>query len=327
MRRTKSGNRKYRVLLLLPILFTFLAILYYLIYDVMILGVSMTFLDIYGRGFLTWWLDSETFWGNFMLSTAKTLLLSGFLVLYSPRAEVPSDQPNLELNVKRNLQMTWLSGLLITIFIIMFVFSAYSPGSGTKIDITTILVNGWYADYMCSRSLELIFFIFNIFFLFPILLGSRRNYKPNDGNFKVFMYFSIGILIILYYNWKSEWSLWAFINMGVIFDYVSSLLFIFPLSTYFAIQLDSNKGLSYQTDTNSHFWKIHFIIRLTIMIVFMLGIYFIINTLDNGMLLEIDLKIRIETSWFFRNLLSWLYIVFLTTLLYYFAKHSNEVSK
>ncbi len=302
-------------------------ILYWVVYDVIIRGIPVFYLDVYSRGVLTWWLDSETFWGNYLLSTVKALILSGFLVLYSPNLHPARSADTPARKSLASGLIYWSFGLLSTIFIIMIVFSTYSPGSGARLDLVSILFNGWYQDYFCSRVIELVLFVFNVFFIFPLIIGIKKNYEAERANNAVFMYFSIAWFIGLYLAWKSEWSLWGLVNMNFIFDYIASLLFIFPLVTYFSIRSDAELIPNAENIQRNKVLKLHLIVRLVAMVIIYGVLIYVLYYFDNQMILQIELKIRFETSWFFRNFLSWLYIVFLATLLYIFGKHYREVIK
>ena len=269
---------KWKLLFLLPLILFIIAILYYIIYDVMIKERSMFYLDAYNRGFLTWWIDSENFWGNFVLSIMKSMIIAGWFIAFTPKSSYTtnltiSSYKQQKLN---NRIMKFIKIGFILIIILELIFSAYSPGSGRYFDLISIVRDGWYENYICSNALEFILFNLNIYYIFLIIICLKRKIEPNRLNGKSILYFIFSILLFLYYSLKSDWNLTTFFNLNSLLDYLAELMFIFPLLTGLIIgtKLNKNDLNSHNINSINRYWTLHLIIQLSLLIIILVFLLF-----------------------------------------------------
>jgi uncharacterized membrane protein len=122
-----KSNLRY-ILLLFPAAIIALDIFFFYLDDFLDEGRSILFLDAYGQGYFTWWLDIERFWGNFELWNIVIGTWMGFFTVF-----VFGSTPSMskEGGGKARNRPLFIQGLalafLLGITSIIGAFNAFSP--------------------------------------------------------------------------------------------------------------------------------------------------------------------------------------------------------
>jgi len=195
-------------------------------------GRSFLYLDAYNRGFFTWWLDFEEFWGNFELWTAMGAFTGIFAVLGF------GVEPGCE-KVERNMVSKPLIIILITILGTAIIFGIVPSLPFYGYSIGNILVHGWFGDYFPQRIL-LVFLIMTGFWLYfarLFRLREQRTFKKISMTMGAIM---IAIsLVFLHQVIITTWNLDAVNNLRpLVTDIIG---FCFVTVPIFAFAIASNE--------------------------------------------------------------------------------------
>lgn len=307
-----------KLLFIFPIFIIIGEFLFYYLDDFLDEGHNFLYLDNYGRGFLTWWFDSESFWGNFKYNIIKSLILAGTLLMFSRKTDIATIKP-----FKENRSMKFLVGLFIICLIPPMILINYSPGSGEPVNIVNIIFGGWFSTYMAYNILDFILFNFGIWVVLIAVYGYKNKYEPVKYNYYTMIFMSVSFAFLIHLSLVGSWDIESIFHLSFVMDTAIFLFFIFPLTLGWISLI--NKGENQENNQNQdsrlnkRYWKIQLSIRLILFVLIAIIIFLLFLTNIDPIYLTLDLGIDIGSDWIARNFSSWIFISLLSAIFYYFG--------
>lgn len=105
----------------------------------------------------------------------KSLIFTGFLLMYSRKSDITQIKP-----LHENKTMKIIILLLIICLVLPVIFITYSPGSAENINIINIIFGGWFPNYMAFNLLDF-FQKFEVKFLIRLNTVYIHMYMTKNG--------------------------------------------------------------------------------------------------------------------------------------------------
>jgi len=322
--------------------------IFYYLSDFVERGRDFLHLDSYGRGFLTWWISSDIFWGNFWYSTIIALIIASWGLMYFNKSnsnEILQNKDDRVQNSNGNMEkkgtafkapLVVKASIIGVCFIlgINLIFSFQSPGTGTEFNAFNVLVLGWYPEYFANHFMSFLFLNGGIWLLFFLPKHHQnienQSKKPVQKNILIISLVGLGLVTIM--TLQTSWSLQSVFNINYFaLDVLSFLLVILPLCNanmnivYHHLQRHSPETKPTPNNGQSRH-IIEILLRTvlgTIVIFFFVYIYFIMEQPEIPIFI---FGIDVGSDWIAKNMMNWLYIVSVATLVYYFGMHQSDRS-
>lgn len=208
------------MLLVPPVLIVVAAFVLYYFEELVRRGRPFDHLDAYGRGFMTWWVDAGTFWGNVELWTAIALFTGAFSAWWRGSPGVPT---RAALPLAAGAATIALAMLVLAI-----------AGVPVPVDVAGILASGWYPHYFPSR---LLFVLLAFSGAWGFFLGWRtRHGRPGSGKMATGGAVSVLLasLAVVHLTAVSSWDPATIVDVTTLIVSVAGYIgFVIPLAACF----------------------------------------------------------------------------------------------
>jgi hypothetical protein len=171
----RPKNIRY-VLLLLPAIIVLLDLVFFYLDDFLDEGRALLYLDAYNRGYLTWWFDSQRFWGNFELWTVIGLFTGTFSIYAFGTARATTSARKCTI-----LPLLVILAAIVGLELVLGLTGFLSPAPYA---IGNVLVMGWYPEYLPQHFPSLLIIASGAWLFIAKLwwIKEKRFFKPvSDG--------------------------------------------------------------------------------------------------------------------------------------------------
>jgi hypothetical protein len=201
---TGKSNLRY-ILLVFPAAIVALDIFFFYLDDFLDEGRSILFLDAYGQGYFTWWLDMERFWGNFELWNIIIGTWMGFFAAFVFGSTPSMSKQGKNTPITRPLLMQLLVlAVLLGAASSIGALNAFSP---TPYSILDILALGWFPAYLPSL-IPFIFLVFSgLWLLLPAVSKLRRGRVITPLSMRMSVLLLVPAIALLHLVLVSSWSI------------------------------------------------------------------------------------------------------------------------
>lgn len=306
------------MLLIPPAIIGVAAVLLYLFEEAIRRGRPFDYLDVYGRGFATWWIDFQSFWGNLGLWTAFALFTGVFSACWLGKSRAPA----------RALRLPLIGiGTILATGIVMATISATTGFMGAY-DLAGILLYTWYPQYFPSRFL-LVLFVFSGTWV--LLLGGRRRAMRRGGG-RITLVGAICLLaasaILIHATAVSSWDPISLVDVNALIIGVGGFLgFVLPLATFIVLQAGHPLGEN-QDSLGQSVERKGTDRRPVYLLAWMatVGASLLVTAIVIPLLFGADTGIVIKTETIAGNVMTWVHAAFVAAAIHLVACTSKEVS-
>nr|MDO8087218.1 hypothetical protein [Candidatus Sigynarchaeum springense] len=219
------SNLRY-ILLPFPAAIVALDLVFFFLDDFLDEGRSLFYLNTYGQGFFTWWLDFERFWGNIELWGLGIGVWMGFFTAFAFCAAPRT------LGTGKVSLVKWPLILLIGL-IALATFSGLARWfSPIPYSIGSILAAGWYPEYFPANVLFLLVVFSGIWLLFPAVSKLRRGRVVMPLSLKMAVALIVPALVVLHLAIASAWEVALVNNLYKPLTSIIGLSFVTKESMY-----------------------------------------------------------------------------------------------
>jgi hypothetical protein len=307
-------------LLIIPAIIIVLDMVYFILDDILDEGRSFLYLDAYNRGYLTWWLDFEEFWGNFELWTAIGAF-TGIFAIFGYGVEPGTKREN------RTKVLKLLAIIVLSIIGVAVVFGTVPSLAPYPYSIGNIIVYGWFSIYFPQRML-LVFVIMTGFWLYFSKLFSLREQRTFYKFTLAMGMIAIAIsLVFLHQVIIATWDLDAVNNLRPL---VTELIgFCFVTIPIFAFTVASNE-LHWHVENATPVRQIaqvpksraiFLIIYPSVAAVAIATFLFLVASI-NGIHVSLD----INSSFVPKGMITWIYTALIASIVYFGVQKEESIT-
>lgn len=302
--------RRALLWIIAPVMIIALDAGFYYLSDWLHSGRWFTYIDAYGSGYFTWWLDSEQFWGNFELWTAIGVF-TGIYGLYAAGTTAGSTW------LSRRHGMMAMLAIAVTIAAFELVLGLAGILFPAPFTIGEILVDGWYGTYFQLHAMTVLLigtgagiYLAKLFFI-----KQKREFMPINSAMAASI-LAIA-LVFLHATIVSSWNAAALNQVNyAITDLVGYLFVVLPIFAILTSLFEKEKGkpdvkhenLDQLTHNRARNIILYPIIAAGLLLAF---IAWILNT--GGF----NMAIAITSQFVPKNMITWLYTATIATLFYF----------
>lgn len=309
------GKSRLRyILLIFPAAIVALDVVFFYLDDFLDEGRSIFFVDTYGQGFFTWWLDFERFWGNIELWSLGIGVWMGFFAAFAFGAAPGA------LGTKKMSLVKWPLVFLVAVLLTSMIFGLMGWGSPVPYSIGGILVNGWYPGYFPSNVLFMLVAFSGAWLIPPAISKLRRGRVSMSLSPVMAASLLIPALVMVHFALASEWTVTDVNNLQTpITSLIGLLLVTTPLFAFMVASVENVAGQEHVEavqypggETLVATRKVHAWV-IMIIILAILGCIILLLATGDGLNTSID----INSSFIPRNFLTWVTAAIVATITFF----------
>jgi len=309
-----------RLWIIAPALIVALDVVFYYLSDWLHSSHWFTYIDAYGSGFFTWWIDSEQFWGNFELWTAIGVF-TGIFGLYAGGKAAGS---TWQSHRHAMLVMMAIAIIIAVVELVLGLAGFLFPAPFT---IGGMLVNGWYATYFPLHAATVMIFATGagIYVMKLFAIKQKRKFVPVTRAMAIC---TLAIaLVVLHASIVSTWSIDALKQIDYAITDLAGYLFvvlpIFAMCTGYFEEKTIKQDMAGMPDEELARNRIRNIIIYPIIAAGLAFAFFawILVTVGFGTTYAI-------TSQFVpKNMVTWIYAAVIATLFYFVGQWKGKEAR
>ncbi len=300
------------ILLVFPIVIVVLDLVFFFLDDYLDEGRPLFYLDTYGQGYFTWWLDFERFWGNVELWGLGIGVWTGFFTGFAFSAAPGA------LGARKASLVKWPLIVLVALIVLATIAGLAGWFSPAPYSIGGILVAGWYPEYLPANILFLLLVFSGIWLLFPTVSKLRRGRVVMPLSWKMAAALLVPAIVILHLALMSTWGVSLVNNLQK--PLTSIIGFSFVVIPMFAFMVASIERQANQTPAPSagedarldHHRKMYALVIMSSTLA-ILGVILVLLEVTDGL----DTGIDLNSSFLPRNFLTWVSTALVATITFF----------
>ena len=307
-------------LLIIPVIIVVLDVVYFILDDMLDEGRSFLYLDAYNRGYFTWWLDFEEFWGNFELWTAIGAFTGIFAVL-----GFGVEPGSAEVNRTNGLKPLII--IMLAIIGTAIIFGVVPSLSSYPYSIGSILVHGWFGDYFPQRILLVFMIMTGVWLYISRFFRLRQQRRFNKVSVTMGAATIAISLVFLHQVVITTWNLDAVNNLRpLVTDFIG---FCFVTVPIFAFAVASNETHWHVESATSVQKLAHvpksraiFLTICSFAFVGLIAAFLVIVARINGIHFSFDIR----SDFVPKSMITWIYTAIIASIVYFVVQGGDVIA-